>query len=122
MPSLGLKMPTLARQSKPPLGKAKHIYKKIGSLYEENKTTKLLKQEESLQREREQYASQVLSEHDRSQRCSSAASDKARRTCDSLKRTIRTSMEVKKQYDDTVNRLNNTCRARLIDMHFELKK
>lgn len=64
----------------------------------------------------------MLSDHDRSYRSTSAVSDKARKTVDSLRRTIKTSMDVKKQYDDTIKSLDNTCRAKLKDLHFELKK
>ena len=68
------------------------------------------------------YASQVISDHERSSRATSAASDRARNTCNSLHRTIRSSMELKKTYDDTIRSLEDTCEKRLSELPSEHKK
>lgn len=68
------------------------------------------------------YATQVISDHERSTRATSAVSDRARNTCNSMHRTIRTSMQVKSTYDDTIRSLENTCRSRLLEHLFDSKK
>ena len=102
------------KRSKPPLGSAKHIYKMIGSLYKKNGTISSANQllptsDERKSIEEARYATKVISDHERSFRSTSAVSKRARNTCDSLHRTIRSSMEVKKTYDDTILSLENTC-------------
>ena len=56
----------------------------------------------------------LLSEHERTHRSSSAASDRADKTGKRMARTIRSSMEVQKAYTDTIQSLENTCNDRLL--------
>ena len=95
---------------KPPLGNAKHIYKKIGSLYDTerkgNGANSFLSAEERRKVEEEKYATKVLSEHERSFRSSSAASERARNTSQRLNREISSSMELKQVYDDKIESID----------------
>ena len=88
--SLNIRVRQHGTSRKPPLGNAKHIYKKIGSLYEENRSesAQLLSAEERKKIEEEKYATRVLTEHERSFRSSSAASDRARNTGKKLNKEI----------------------------------
>ena len=99
--SLAFRVP---KHNKPPLvpqqlGNAKHIYKKIGSLYDESKTLRRQRTpgptlEDIKRAEEVKYVSLVLSEHERSQRSSSRASERAEVTRRSIDRDISRNKEV----------------------------
>ena len=106
------------KHNKPPLvpqqlGKAKHIYKKMGSLYDESKKKRQLtpgpSMEEIKRAEEVKYVSLVLSEHDRSQRSSSRASERAEVTRRSINLDISRNKEVMQTYNDTISSLNDVC-------------
>ena len=85
----------------------------MGSLYDESKKKRQLTPGPSLEEikraEEVKYVSLVLSEHDRSQRSSSRASERAEVTRRSINLDISRNKEVMQTYNDTISSLNDVC-------------